>query len=254
MSACAQAPVTPRALPTRRSLRRPRRATAPRTATLCRHRRRAVAARRGPRPERRGAGRALRRPRPGRMMWREAGVPPRGVARLVGESGAMRELRDRIPRIAGSPFPVVIEGGGHREEGADRAGDPRGGPAGAGRIRPGQLRPARRRAVRLGAVRPRPGRVLGHPGSARSTARVVGDAFDRHGNMALAAGEPGITSQGRSKLMAQLKIDRTDPSRAANAPVPTVSGTSGCELRGGGSRATRCGHPLPPNRIQTLYY
>ena len=74
------------------------------------------------------------------MMWREAGVPPRGVARLVGESGAMRELRDRIPRIAGSPFPVVIEGGGHREEGADRAGDPRGGPAGAGRIRPGQPR------------------------------------------------------------------------------------------------------------------
>ena len=133
MSACAQAPVTPRALPTRRSLRRPRRATAPRTTTLCRHRRRAVAGRRGSRPARRGAGRALRGPQPGRMMWREAsGAPPRGVARLVGESGAMRELRDRIPRIAGSPFPVVIEGESKHREGADLAGDPRGGSAGRG--------------------------------------------------------------------------------------------------------------------------
>lgn len=44
-------------------------------------------------------------------MWREASGPePRGVARLVGESGPMRALRERIPRIAGSPFPVLVEG------------------------------------------------------------------------------------------------------------------------------------------------
>ena len=45
------------------------------------------------------------------MRWREAAGPPcRGVARLVGESGPMRELRERIPPIAASPFPVVVEG------------------------------------------------------------------------------------------------------------------------------------------------
>ncbi len=52
------------------------------------------------------------------MMWRDACRPPsergadqpRGVARLVGESGPMRELKAKIPRIAAAPFPVVIEG------------------------------------------------------------------------------------------------------------------------------------------------
>ena len=52
------------------------------------------------------------------MMWRDpypsssgrdAGGP-RGVARLVGESGPMRELKAKIPRVAAAPFPVVIEG------------------------------------------------------------------------------------------------------------------------------------------------
>ena len=238
MSACAQAPVTPRALPTRRSLRRPRRATAPRTATLCRHRRRAVAARRGPRPERRGAGRALRRPRPGRMMWREAGVPPRGVARLVGESGAMRELRDRIPRIAGSPFPVVIEGGGHREEGADRAGDPRGGPAGAGRIRPGQPRPARHRAVRLGAVRPRPGRVLGHPVSARGCWRRPPAApFPRRGG-GVHARRGGLHGAARPRVSSGTRSTGT-----ATWPWPPANR--------GGSAATGCGDPLPRTGFRT---
>ena len=71
---------------------------------------------------------------------------------------------------------------------------------------------------------------------------VVGDAFDRHGNMALAAGEPGITRQGLSKLMARLKIDRTEPSRERS--VPAVPGSSGCALHGRGSAATGCGDPL----------
>ena len=47
------------------------------------------------------------------MMWRDAGRGrdgPRGVARLVGESGPMRELKAHIPRVAAAPFPVVIEG------------------------------------------------------------------------------------------------------------------------------------------------
>ncbi|MCY4074230.1 MAG: sigma-54 dependent transcriptional regulator [Acidobacteria bacterium] len=45
------------------------------------------------------------------MMWREASGPtPRGVDRLVGESASMRALRERIPRIAASPFAVVVEG------------------------------------------------------------------------------------------------------------------------------------------------
>ncbi len=47
------------------------------------------------------------------MMWRggeQGGGAPRGVARLVGESGPMRELKALIPRVAASPFPVVIEG------------------------------------------------------------------------------------------------------------------------------------------------
>ena len=51
-------------------------------------------------------------------MWRDgfppasgrAGGGPRGVARLVGESEPMRDLKARIPRVAASPFPVVIEG------------------------------------------------------------------------------------------------------------------------------------------------
>ena len=47
------------------------------------------------------------------MMWREAGRGrdgPRGVARLVRESGPMRELKAKIPRVATWPFPAVIEG------------------------------------------------------------------------------------------------------------------------------------------------
>ena len=52
------------------------------------------------------------------MMWRDAcrppsergGGEPRGVARLVGESGPMRELKAKIPRVAAAPFPVVVEG------------------------------------------------------------------------------------------------------------------------------------------------
>lgn len=51
------------------------------------------------------------------MMWRDAyesgrggGGEPRGVARLVGDSPPMRDLKEKIPRVAAAPFPVVIEG------------------------------------------------------------------------------------------------------------------------------------------------
>ena len=52
------------------------------------------------------------------MMWRDACQPspgpgaggPRGVARLVGESGLMQALKAKILRVAAAPFPVVIEG------------------------------------------------------------------------------------------------------------------------------------------------
>ena len=47
------------------------------------------------------------------MMWRVGGRDagaPRGVARLIGESRPMRELKTQIPRVAAAPFPVVIDG------------------------------------------------------------------------------------------------------------------------------------------------
>ena len=44
-------------------------------------------------------------PSPGRAAERS-----RGVARLVGDSRPMRELKARIRRLAASPFPVVIHG------------------------------------------------------------------------------------------------------------------------------------------------
>ena len=50
------------------------------------------------------------------MTWRDAyrsgrgGGEPRGGARLVGDSPPMRELKEKIPRVAAAPFPVVIEG------------------------------------------------------------------------------------------------------------------------------------------------
>ena len=46
------------------------------------------------------------------MMWRGAyrsgrGGGPRGVERLAGESEPMRDLKEKIPRLVGAPFPVV---------------------------------------------------------------------------------------------------------------------------------------------------
>ena len=49
--------------------------------------------------------RAACQPSPGRAADRS-----RGVARLVGDSRPMRELKARIRRLAASPFPVVIHG------------------------------------------------------------------------------------------------------------------------------------------------
>ena len=51
-------------------------------------------------------------------MWRDAfqlssrggAGKPLGVARLVGESEPMLELKARIPRVAVSPFPAVVQG------------------------------------------------------------------------------------------------------------------------------------------------
>ena len=47
------------------------------------------------------------------MMWRDGyqsgrvGGEPRGVARLVRESPPMRDLKEKIPRVADAPFPGV---------------------------------------------------------------------------------------------------------------------------------------------------
>ena len=67
--------------------------------------------------------------------------------------------------------------------------------------------------------------------------------------MVLAAGEPGLTRQGLSKLMARLKIDRTDPSRERSGPdrarlvgLRAARGWIGCD---------RVRRPASPNRIQT---
>ncbi len=49
---------------------------------------------------------------------------------------------------------------------------------------------------------------------------MVRDALGRHASVARAAGELGITRQGLSKLMARLRIDRFDPSRAQSAHGP----------------------------------
>ena len=42
---------------------------------------------------------------------------------------------------------------------------------------------------------------------------MVRDALGRHGTVARAAGELGVTRQGLSKLMARLQVDRFDPGR-----------------------------------------
>ena len=42
---------------------------------------------------------------------------------------------------------------------------------------------------------------------------MVRDALGRHGTVARAAGELGVTRQGLSKLMARLQVDRFDPAR-----------------------------------------
>ena len=41
---------------------------------------------------------------------------------------------------------------------------------------------------------------------------MVRDALGRHGSVARAAGELGVTHQGLSKLMARLHVDRFGPS------------------------------------------
>ena len=75
--------------------------------------RHALAAAGGPVPRRRRADRAL----PGRWLkWHHAyqsqrrGDEPRGVAQLIGDSPPMWDLTEKIPRVVGAPFPVVIEG------------------------------------------------------------------------------------------------------------------------------------------------
>ena len=132
-----------------------------------RRRRRALAAGSRPRPERRQSRRAVRR-----VMWRDAFQPssgrgagePRGVARLVGESGPMRDLKAKIPRVAASPFPVVIEGESGHRQGADRPGAPRGGTSRARRVRAGQPRRRYRRATTRHRGRRR---TSGRPGCTR---------------------------------------------------------------------------------------
>ena len=49
------------------------------------------------------------------MMWLDAyqtgrgAGEPRGMVRLVGDSPPMRDLKEKTPRVAAAPFPVVIE-------------------------------------------------------------------------------------------------------------------------------------------------
>ncbi len=50
---------------------------------------------------------------------------------------------------------------------------------------------------------------------------MVRDALGRHGSVARAAGELGVTRQGLSKLMAGLQVDRFDPTRDRPAHAPS---------------------------------
>lgn len=50
---------------------------------------------------------------------------------------------------------------------------------------------------------------------------MVRDALGRHGSVARAAGELGVTRQGLSKLMARLDIDRYSPGRDRSAQMPS---------------------------------
>ena len=133
-----------------------------------RRRGRPLAARGGPGPERRGAGRAVRGPR--RLMWREASGPePRGVDAAGRRERADARAPGADPAHRRLAVPGRRRGGAGHREGADRPRDPRGGPAVARRLRARELRRARRRAVRLGDVRPRPGGLHGRaPTSARA--------------------------------------------------------------------------------------
>ena len=50
---------------------------------------------------------------------------------------------------------------------------------------------------------------------------MVRDTLGRHGSVARAAGELGVTRQGLSKLMARLDIDCFNPSRDRSAQIPS---------------------------------
>ena len=50
---------------------------------------------------------------------------------------------------------------------------------------------------------------------------IVRNALGRHGSVARAAGELGVTRQGLSKLMARLHVDRFDPTRDRSAQAPS---------------------------------
>ena len=61
---------------------------------------------------------------------------------------------------------------------------------------------------------------------------MVRDALGRHGSIARAAGELGVTRQGLSKLMARLQIDRFNPARERPVLVPFAIIRDGLRRRG----------------------
>ena len=147
-------------------------------------------------------------------LERASGRPPQfarirrdDVAPIVGSSRAMRDVRERIERLAPTPFIVLMEGesGTGKELVARQIHDLSRPTQGA--VRRGELRRDRRNAARSGAVRDR-----GSHGDRRARpprqvrARARGHAVPRRGVGPLAGGageaaarDPGPLSRARGR-------------------------------------------------------
>ena len=153
---------------------------------------------------------------------RASGRPPQfarirrdGAAPIVGSSRAMRDVRERIERLAATPFTILIEGeSGTGKELVARQLHDLSRPA-QGAVRRGQLRRDRRNAARSGAVRDR-----GSHGDRRARpprqvrARARGHAVPRRGVGPLAGGageaaarDPGPRRSSASAAPAPSRVD-----------------------------------------------
>ncbi|MCY3843508.1 MAG: sigma 54-interacting transcriptional regulator, partial [Acidobacteria bacterium] len=122
----------------------------------------------------------------------------KGVAKATGSRATL--ARETVVALAAHPWPGNVRELQNVLANLTVTG-PRYGPVG-----PDALPSAFRRTV---AAERRPTLGEAREDLERATVR---DALGRHGSVARAAGELGVTRQGLSKLMARLQIDRCDPN------------------------------------------